>query len=180
LAGLIDGDGYIYERPNGLFSVVITFDIRDKFTAEMVQKHLGGNLNIVTRSNAIRYKLHDHDSIFNLINKLNGLIRTKNRIEQFKSACLKYGVAYKEPIKLEYDNAPNPQGWFSGFFDSDGHVMFNKIHGSIIIAVTQKNKDVLDLLASVYNGKVYSHSKNGNSFRFTISSKKDVLFILDS
>lgn len=29
LAGLIDGDGYIYERQNGLFSIVITFDIRD-------------------------------------------------------------------------------------------------------------------------------------------------------
>ena len=66
------------------------------------------------------------------------------------------------------------------FFDSDGHVSFNKINGSIIIAITQKNRDVLDLLASIYSGKVYSHSKSGNSFRFTISSKKDVLDILDN
>lgn len=90
-------------------------------------------------------------------------------------ACLKYGVEYKEPIKLVYGN-----GWLSGFFDSDGHVSFNKINGSINIAITQKNRDVLDLLALTYSGKVYRHSKSGNSFRFTISSKKDVLDILDN
>ena len=39
---------------------------------------------------------------------------------------------------------------------------------------------MLDFLASIYSGKVYSHSKSGNSFRFTISSKKDVLDILDN
>lgn len=59
LAGLIDGDGYFYERQNGLFSIVITFDIRDKLLAEMVQQKLSGNLNIVKDVNAIRYKLHD-------------------------------------------------------------------------------------------------------------------------
>ena len=115
LAGLIDGDGYIYERKNGLFSLVITFDIRDKLLAETIQQKLGGNLNLVSGVNAIRYKLHDGDSITQLLIKLNGLIRTKNRIEQFKLACFKYGVEYKDPIKLVYGN-----GWLSGFFDSDG------------------------------------------------------------
>lgn len=42
MAGLIDGDDYIYERQNGLFSIVITFDIRDKLLAETVQQKLGG------------------------------------------------------------------------------------------------------------------------------------------
>ena len=140
----------------------------------MVKTRLGGNLNTVNGVNAIRFKLHERDSIVCLLNNLNGLIRTKTRIDQFKSACLKYGVEYKETVKLEYDNA-----WFSGFFDSDGHVSYNKINGSIIIAITQKNKDILDFLASVYSGKVYSHTKSGSSFRFTISSKKDVISILD-
>lgn len=40
------------------------------------------------------------DFIIKLLINLNGLIRTKNRIEQFKLACLKYGVEYKEPVKL--------------------------------------------------------------------------------
>ena len=53
MAGLIDGDGYIYKRQSGLFSIVITFDIRDKLLAETVQQKLGGNLNIVTDINAI-------------------------------------------------------------------------------------------------------------------------------
>ncbi len=175
LAGLIDGDGYIYQRSNGLFSLIIIFDIRDKSTAEFIKNSLGGNLNIVNQSNAIRYKLHRYESLTSIFSKLNGLLRSKTRIEQFKSACFKYGIEYKETIQLEYDNA-----WFSGFFDSDGHISFNKTSGSIIIAVTQKNKDILDLLAFTYNGKVHSHSKNGGSFRFNISSKKDVLFILDN
>jgi len=70
----------------------------------MLENRLNGKLQKVTGSNAIRFLLHKHDDIVLLINNLNGLIRTENRIKQFKLVCLKYGIEYKNPIKLEYNN----------------------------------------------------------------------------
>ncbi len=66
----------------------------------MIKNCLGGKLQLIRGSKAIRFLLHKHDDIVLLINNLNGLIRTQNRIKQFKLVCLKYGVEYKNPIKL--------------------------------------------------------------------------------
>ena len=174
LAGLIDGDGYFWIRkPNRLTSLVITFDIRDIQTAQMIKDRLGGNLNILRGNKALRFTLHKYDAIVSLVNNINGLIRTPNRIEQLKLVCLNYGIEYKDPIKLEFNNA-----WFSGFFDADGHVSYNKSHGSINICITQKNEKLLLELASIYNGKVYNHHKSSNNYRFIISNKSSVLAIL--
>jgi hypothetical protein len=64
---------------------------------------------------------------------------------------------------------------FSGGFDSDCHVSYNKnVHrGSVNICITQKYRKLLDELAILYNGKVYSQSKNFNSYRVVISKKTD-------
>jgi len=75
-----------------------------KKTAQMLKHHFNGKLQRITGSNAIRFLLHKHKDIILLINNLNRLIRTENRIKQFKLVCLKYGVEYKNPIKLEYNN----------------------------------------------------------------------------
>lgn len=174
LAGLIDGDGYFWIRKiNRLTSLVITFDIRDIQTAQMIKDRLGGNLNILSGNKAVRFKLHNYEAIVSLVNNINGLIRTPNRIEQLKLVCLNYGIEYKDPIKLEYNNA-----WFSGFFDSDGHVSYNKTGGRVNICITQKNEKLLLELARIYNGKVYNHSKSSNNYRFIISNKSSVLTIL--
>lgn len=39
---------------------------------------------------------------------LNGLIRTENRIKQLKLVCLRYGIDYKNTIKLNYSNGLIP------------------------------------------------------------------------
>jgi hypothetical protein len=175
LAGLIDGNGYFWTRKiNRVTSLVITFDIRDMKTAQIIKDHLGGNLNLLSGNKAVIFKLHKYDAIVSLVNNINGLIRTQNRIEQLKLVCLNYGIEYKDPIKLEFNNA-----WFSGFFDADGHVSYNKSHGSVNLCITQKNENLLLELASIYNGKVYNHSKNSNNYRFIISNKSSVLTILN-
>jgi hypothetical protein len=132
LAGLIDGDGYLYIRKiNRLTSLIITFDLRDEKTAKMIKYHLGGHLQLINGSQAIRFLLYKREDIFLFINNLNGLIRTPNRIKQFKLVCWKYGVEYKDPINLEYNNA-----WFSGYFDAEGYISYNKVHGSMNIFIT--------------------------------------------
>ena len=175
LAGLIDGDGYFWIRKiNRLTSLVITFDIRDIQTAQMIKDRLGGNLNILSGNKAVRFKLHKYDAIVSLVNNINGLIRTPNRIEQLKLVCLNYGIEYKDPIILEFNNA-----WFSGFFDADGHVSYNKSNGSVNLCITQKNEKLLLELANIYNGKVYNHYKSSNNYRFIITNKSSVLTILN-
>jgi hypothetical protein len=106
LAGLIDGDGYFWLRKiNRLSSLVITLDIRDIQTAQMIKDRIGGNLNILRGNKAVRFKLHKYDAIVSLVNNINGLIRTPNRIEQLKLVCLNYGIEFKDPIKLDFNNA---------------------------------------------------------------------------
>jgi len=176
VAGLIDGDGYFYIRKgNRLTSLIITFDLKDNKTAQMFKHCLNGKLQLVTGFNAIRFLLHKREDIIILINNLNGLIRTENRIKQFKLICLKYGVEYKDPIKLEYNNR-----WFSGFFDSYGHISYHKTNGNIAICINQKYRLLLDELVLLYNGKVYNHSKILNSYRLVINKKECVLQILNN
>jgi hypothetical protein len=58
-------------------------------------------------------------------------------------------------------------------------VSYNKSHGSVNLCITQKNENLLLELASIYNGKVYNHSKNSHNYRFIISNKSSVLTILN-
>lgn len=174
LAGLIDGDGYFYYRKiNDLTSLTITFDLKNEKTAYMVKNRIGGKIQLINGINVIKFKLHKYENIISLINNINGNIRTINRIEQFKKVCSKYDIKYIEPIKLEYYN-----GWYSGFFDSDGSISFNKANGNINICITQKNRDILDLLAEVYDGKVYSHDKTSSCF--CISKQSAILDLLNN
>jgi hypothetical protein len=71
----------------------------------MIKDRLGGNLNILRGNKAVRFKLHKYDAMVSLVNNINGLLRTPNRIEQLKLVCLIYGIEYKDPIKLEFNNA---------------------------------------------------------------------------
>jgi hypothetical protein len=177
LAGLIDGDGYFYIRkPNRLTYLIITFDIRDKKTAEMIKDRIGGNISLVTGKKAVRYRLYNQEDILLLLNKLNGLIRTPTRIEQLKQSCLKYGIEFKNPINLEFKSA-----WFSGFFDADGHISYNKNkkYANMNICITQKYKEVLEELSLLYNGRIYNHSRKNNAYRFIISRKDSIITILN-
>lgn len=178
LAGLIDGDGYFYIRKqNRLTYLIITFDLRDKKTAEMIKYHIGGNIYFISGKKAVQYKLFNQKDIILLLNKLNGLIRTPTRVEQLKQSCLKYGIEFKSPINLEFNSA-----WFSGFFDADGHITYNKNkrYANMNICLTQKYKEVLEELAILYNGRIYNHSKKNNAYRFIISKKDSVKTILNS
>lgn len=176
LAGLIDGDGYFTHRHiNDLTSLQITFNIKDKSTIDILKYHLGGKLVFVKNTKAIRYNLHSVLEIMDLINRINGNIRTPNRIKQLKRICEIYDIEYKEPIKLTYFN-----GWLSGFFDSDGSISINKANMTMTLSITQKNRLVLDLLAEIYDGKVWSHDKSRQSSRFVISKNNAIKDIVNN
>lgn len=161
-------------QPNNLVYLIITFDSRDITSAEFIKNRLGGNILIIKGKNAIRYRLNKQEEIIILLNKLNGLIRTSNRIKQFKEACLKYNIEYKSPIPLEFKSA-----WFSGFFDADGHISYNKnktyANMNICLAYAhQKYLEIFNDLTLIYGGKVHKHNVVGDkitSYRYCISKR---------
>jgi hypothetical protein len=44
----------------------------------------------------------------------------------------------------------------SGFFDADGSVYLNLLSDQVFIAITQKNKLLLDPLKELYGGEIYA------------------------
>ncbi len=174
LAGLIDGDGNL-KLTNDLVSLIITFDLKDHRTAELLKQRLGGKINLIGNKNTVKYKLHSKEQIIKLIDRINGNIRTLKRIEQLKKVCNIYDILFIELIKLEYNN-----GWLSGLLDSDGSISFNKINKTIGITIVQKDSTILNLLANVYGGKVFSHNKSRNNFKFVIENKDNLIEIYDN
>ena len=86
---------------------------------------------------ALRYKVRHKQGVLNFINAVNGLIRNPTRMLQLNKLCLKYGINFREPLALAFDN-----GWLSGFVDSDGSLHLNEIFGQVFISVTKKKINI--------------------------------------
>lgn len=65
------------------------------------------------------YTISTREEMYNLIHKLNGLIRIK--VDSFKKACILYNIEYIEP---NYNIRPYDP-YFSGLIDTDGSIVFN-------------------------------------------------------
>jgi hypothetical protein len=65
------------------------------------------------------YIISTKDEMFDLITKLNGLIRIK--ADSFKKVCILYNIQY---IKPGY-NIQSYDPYFSGLIDTDGSIVFN-------------------------------------------------------
>ena len=141
LAGLIDGDGYFYiSKPKVVF-LKITMDERDIDCLQLINSKLGGNIYPVPGKKAIKYVLTRKAEIFKLICSINGLIRNPIRIDQLKPIYLKYNLIMLKPKNLTFNN-----GWLSGFIDSDGSISMNLTHFSLTFSITQKHKDLFEVL----------------------------------
>jgi hypothetical protein len=88
------------------------------------------------------------------------------RLEQLLKLCSIYNIQALQPQKLVYNSA-----YLSGLIDSDGSVYYNKLSTQVFITVSQKRREILDLLLSVYGGKVYSANKAGTAFKWTVIKK---------
>ena len=75
------------------------------------------------------------------------------------------------PKSLTYFN-----GWFSGFFDSDGCILINLQSQQIVINCGQKNKFLLDLLPPLYGGTVYAEKI---SFKWVVFRKNEIIDLLN-
>lgn len=71
-------------------------------------------------------------------------------------------------------------GYLAGLLDSDGSIYLNIKSQQVFITITQKNRELLDIIATVYGGVIYSSNADNNAFKGVISKKMDVLYIIDN
>ena len=175
IAGVIDGDGNFHISKKGYVELSVVMEPRDIACLYKIKQRYGGSVKATSHAKAIRYRLHHMAGIQLVIKDVNGLIQNPVRYAQFKKVCELYNVETISAIPLTYNSA-----YLSGLFDTDGSVYFNKKSIQVFITVTQKGRELLDILVPVYGGVVRSSNKNATAFKWTVSKKSDVLSLIDN
>jgi len=175
IAGVIDGDGNFYISKKGYVELSVVMEPRDIACLHKLKSRYGGSVKATSHSKAIRFRLHHKTGILSVISDVNGLIQNPVRFSQFEGVCSLYNVPIKPTVELNYSSA-----YLSGLFDTDGSVYYNKTSMQVFITVSQKNRYLLDLIASVYGGNVYSAKANKTAYKWTISRKNEVIDLIDN
>lgn len=130
LAGLIEGDGH-FNTPNQLktpsgrarvAALEVVFTLKDRPSAELLKSLFGGNIYDHSPARSARggWLVQDKKSLLNIINLINGKLRTP-KINYFNK-MIDFFLMLKEIIKLPLDTSPlNSNGWLAGLLDADGH-----------------------------------------------------------
>ena len=128
IAGLFEGDGHIILskviNSKGKISypyIAITFFNKDLPLVNKFIELFGGRFRIKIKENAIVWIINTHKELVNLINLMNGSLRTP-KITQFNDLILwlndKYH--YNIPVYSPDSSDLNNNGWLAGFIDADG------------------------------------------------------------
>lgn len=175
IAGVIDGDGNFYISKKGYVELSVVMEPRDIACLYKIKQRYGGSVKATSHAKAVRFRLHHMAGIQQVIKDVNGLIQNPVRYLQLSKICNIYNIDVIPSVKLEYNSA-----YLSGLFDSDGSVYYNKQSMQVFITVTQKGRELLDILVPVYGGVVRSSNKNATAFKWTVSKKMDVLNLIDN
>ena len=175
LAGLIDGDGYFLLSKNGYNSCEITMDTRDKKVLYLIQHKYGGRVKQISNALAFKYKLRNRAGLMALLNDVNGLIRNPIRLLEMNKLCVKFNIQLKYSNNLTFNN-----GWLSGFIDSDGSIYYNEASGQVFLAISQKNKYLLEPLIHIYGGRVDINSPKIEAFKYVIYRKAELFNLIDN
>ena len=175
LAGLIDGDGNFHISKKGYVELSIVVEPRDIACLMKVKALYGGSIKPFSHTTALRYRLHHKAGILGVVNDLNGLIQNPVRLAQLNNVCALYDLKTVKSTALTYNS-----GYLAGLFDSDGSVYYNVASIQVFITVSQKGRYLLDLLQSIYGGKVYPTNASKTAYKWSISKKSEVLHLIDS
>jgi hypothetical protein len=130
LAGLFEGDGHIVlsksirensKVKNTSPSIAITFVNKDLPLINKFLEKFGGRLRFKNKENAIVWIINSHKELVNMINLLNGYLRTP-KIIKFNELIvwLNEKYYYNIPINSPDTSYLNENGWLAGFIDADG------------------------------------------------------------
>jgi len=130
LAGLFEGDGHIVlfksiivnsKIKNTSPSIAITFVNKDLPLINKLIKIFGGRLRFKDKENAIVWIIGSHKELVNMINLLNGYLRTP-KIIKFNELIVWLNKKYNYNITIHSPDTSdlNENGWLAGFIDADG------------------------------------------------------------
>lgn len=119
--GLIEGDGYISITNENRIIQGVTFNIKDKPLAELIQKKIGGGFIVKRKTNSIELRFGSIKTIKKIIGLINGKFRTP-KIDQFNIQVDWMNKNNSQNLtKLPLDNSPiDKNSWQAGFIDADG------------------------------------------------------------
>lgn len=134
LAGLLEGDGHfntpkMLKAPSPFWgkgtarvaSIETVFALKDRPSAELLQSLFGGRVYSHSQKNIVRWLVQDKKSVINIINLINGKLRTP-KINSLYDMIDFLNAKGANIIKLPLDTSPlNSNSWFSGFIDADGY-----------------------------------------------------------
>ena len=173
LSGLIDGDGSLLVSKSGYSSCEITMSLKDEHALAIIKNKLGGSVKLRSGVKALRYRLHNHTAMKNLVNRINGNIRHTSRLKQLEKVCLLLNIPIICPETITVNN-----GWFAGFFDADGTISYSIKNDTHQLTISVTNKLYTDVISfkNAFNGNVYFDKGKNGYYKWSIQAKTDIDF----
>lgn len=172
LGGLMDSDGCFYLSKKNYLSCEITVPTKELESLIKIKSKFGGSVSKRSNVNAWRWRLHKKELLELFLKALNGNIFLK--ASKYKSIM----QLYLPDVPLITKDFSVSNGWFSGFFEGDGHINLNKVNYSLSICVGQKDRTILDIISSVFGGNVF-YDKTWNGYTWQASSQIDLTKLLE-
>jgi len=123
IAGLIDGDGHF----SSIQQLVIVFSSPDAFLAYYLKKRLGyGNVKKVKDKNAYILVVSNKQGMLNILNLVNGKLRSEHRFNQVINNVLKNTTYSSLGLEFTLNSSNNfDNHWLAGFSDADASFQVN-------------------------------------------------------
>lgn len=160
LGGLIDGDGYFSKAQQ----LVITFSFPDAFLAYYLKERLGyGNVRKVKDKNAYLLIVSNKEGMLNVINLINGKLRTEQRFNQIVNNVLSHTKYADQNINFTIDSSKSLDNhWLAGFSDADAsfqikfikRITRNKPEIRLNFQIDQKNDLLLNMIKEYLGGNI--------------------------
>jgi hypothetical protein len=160
LAGLIDGDGHFSKAQQ----LVITFSSPDAFLAYYLKGRLGyGNVRKVKDKNAYLLIVSNEKGMLNIINLINGKLRTEHRFNQVVNNVLSHTKYADQNIHFTIDSSKNfDNHWLAGFSDADAsfqikiirRITRNKPEIRLNFQIDQKSDLLLNIIKEYLGGNI--------------------------
>ena len=175
LAGLIDGDGHFSKAQQ----LVIVFSSPDAFLAYYLKEKLGNcNVRKVKDKNAYLLIVSKKEGILNVLNLINGKLRSENRFNQVIDNILNH-VRYKD-ININFTmNLTNDfnNHWLAGFSDADASFQVKIINRTTInkpeirlnYQIDQKKNILLTKIKNYLGGNI-GYRKSQDTYYYASTS----------
>ena len=187
LAGLIDGDGHFSKAQQ----LVIVFSSPDAFLAYYLKEKLGyGNVKKVKDKNAYLLIIANKKGILQVINLINGKLRTKHRFDQVVNNVLNHNKYTDQNIHFTLDSSKNLDNhWLAGFSDADASFQIkiikrinrNKPEIRLNYQIDQKSDLLLNMIKEYLGGNI-GYRKSQDTFYYgstNFGSAKKVIEYFD-